>query len=170
MGGVFINYRTIDDPLGAASIHERLVFRFGRANVFRDCESLPPGAHYPSTIRQALANAAVLVAVIGPRWLTLTDETAVRLIDREHDWVRGELELAFTSGIPVLPVLLKDTPANATMPMFDELPEKIRPLAAIQAFEISQRRWADDLERLIAAIARIGPMSAAAAPTALPPA
>ena len=122
MGGVFINYRTVDDPLGAALIHDRLALRFGDENVFRDCVSLTPGAHYPSSIRIALENAAVLVAVIGPRWLTLTDESAVRLIDREHDWVRQELALAFDTGIPVLPVLLKDTPANAIMPMMADLP------------------------------------------------
>lgn len=158
MGGVFINYRTVDDPLGAALIHDRLALRFGRDNVFRDCVSLAPGAHYPSSIRIALENAAVLVAVIGPRWLTLTDESAVRLIDREHDWVRLELALAFDTGIPVLPVLLKDTPANAVMPMMTDLPVSIRPLATIQALEISQRRLGADLEMLEAAIARFRPV------------
>jgi hypothetical protein len=156
LGCVFINYRVVDDPLGAASIYDRLALCFGRDNVFRDCESMAPGEHYPSAIRNALENAAVLVAVIGPRWLTLTDEAAVRLIDRENDWVRQELAYAFRSGIPVLPVLLKDTPANAEMPMVAELPENIRMLATIQAFEISQRRLSVDLERLIASIARIG--------------
>jgi hypothetical protein len=160
VGGVFINYRTIDDPLGAASIHDRLALSFGRDNVFRDCVSLTPGEHYPSAIRTALANAAVLVAVIGPRWLTLTDDTAVRLIDREQDWVREELAVAFTAGIPVLPVLLKDTPANAIMPAMAELPTSIRTLATIQAFEISQLRLGDDLERLIAAITQIGSVPA----------
>lgn len=158
MGGMFINYRTVDDPLGAALIHDRLALRFGEGNVFRDCVSMTPGAHYPSSIRIALENAAVLVAVIGPRWLTLTDEYAVRLIDREHDWVRLELALAFDTGIPVLPVLLKDTPANAMMPMIADLPASIQPLATIQALEISQRRLTADLELLEAAIARFRPV------------
>lgn len=156
MGSVFINYRNVDDPLGAASIHDRLTLRFGKDNVFRDCVSLLPGAHYPSSIRSALRNASVVVAVIGPRWLTLTDSTAVRLIDREGDWVREELATAFDRGIPVLPVLLKDTPANAVMPKIAELPEKIRQLGTLQAVQISQRRLSDDLDRLVAAVARIG--------------
>ncbi len=155
MSGVFINYRTVDDPLGAALIHDRLASRFGPDNVFRDCVSLTPGAHYPSAIRSALENSAVLVAVIGPRWLTLADGDAVRLIDRDTDWVRTELAVAFSSGIPVLPVLLKDTPDNATMPTMDELPADIRPLATLQAVEISQRRLGDDLDRLVAAVARL---------------
>lgn len=157
MGGVFINYRTVDDPLGAASIHGRLAQQFGMDNVFRDCDSLTPGDHYPSSIRTALESAAVVVAVIGPQWLTLTDGDAVRLIDREHDWVREELADAFQLGIPVLPVLLKDTPANATMPPVTALPESIRKLAGIQAMPVSQLRLIDDLERLTAQVARIVP-------------
>src|SRR5262249_50409536 len=132
VGVLFINYRTVDDPLGAASIHDRLAQRFGVDNVFRDCQSLMPGEHYPSSIRTALESAAIVIAVIGPRWLTLTDDDAVRLIDREHDWVREELADAFQLGIPVLPVLLKDTPANAVMPPVGDLPESIRWLAGIQ--------------------------------------
>lgn len=165
VGGVFINYRNVDDPLGAASIRERLVLTFGRENVFRDSDSLQPGGHYPTGIRAALWNASVVVAVIGPRWLTLTDETSVRLIDRERDWVRQELATAFTQGIPVLPVLLKDTPANAVMPTTAQLPEEIRTLASIQAMELSHRRLGDDLDRLVLAVSRLGRLSA---PTALP--
>lgn len=161
MGGVFINYRNVDDPFGAASIRDRLVLCFGRDNVFRDSDSLPPGGHYPTGIRAALWNASVVVAVIGPRWLTLTDETSVRLIDRERDWVRQELATAFTKGIPVLPVLLKDTPANAVMPTTAQLPEEIRMLAHIQAMELSHRRLGDDLDRLVAAVSRLGGLSAA---------
>ena len=165
MGGVFINYRNADDPLGAASIRERLVLCFGQENVFRDADSLLPGGHYPTDIRAALWNASVVVAVIGPRWLTLTDETSVRHIDRERDWVRQELATAFTQGIPVLPVLLKDTPADAVMPTAAQLPEEIQKLASIQAIELSHRRMGDDLDRLVVAVSRLSRLSTA---TALP--
>ncbi|HEX5120263.1 MAG TPA: TIR domain-containing protein [Pseudonocardiaceae bacterium] len=156
MGGVFINYRTIDDPLGAAAIHDRLVLRFGEDMVFRDCDSLQAGEHYPAAIWQALHNADVVVAVIGPRWLSLSDAAGVRLIERDHDWVRQELAFAFSAGIPVLPVLLKQTPADAVMPTVPELPLDIRQLARIQASEVGQRRLGADLERLITAITRVG--------------
>jgi len=156
VGSVFINYRSVDDPLGAALIHDRLAARFGQNKVFRDTASLTPSMHYPSAIQSAVRNAAVLIAVIGPRWLTLTDERAVRLIDREDDWVRRELAMAFANEVAVLPVLLKDTPTDAVMPTGAELPEDIRPLATLQAVEISQRRLSADLERLVTAITRIG--------------
>lgn len=158
VGSVFINYRAIDDPLGAAAIHDRLVLRFGDENVFRDCDSLQAGEHYPSAIRQALHNANVVVAVIGPRWLTLSDATGVRLIDRERDWVREELAYAFSSGVPVVPVLLKHTPADAVAPKMQDLPTDIRQLSTIQTLDVSQRRLGPDLDRLVSAIIRVGSM------------
>ncbi|MGH3792738.1 MAG: hypothetical protein ACRDQ9_18475 [Pseudonocardiaceae bacterium] len=35
--------------------------------------------------------APVLLAVVGPRWLTATDPTGRRRIDDPDDWVRREL-------------------------------------------------------------------------------
>lgn len=88
---MFINYRAVDNPLGAAGIHDALSARFGANKVFRDSVSLEAGAQYPAAVREALDSSDVLVAIIGPQWLTLRDATGTRLIDREHDWVRREL-------------------------------------------------------------------------------
>lgn len=157
-GGVFINYRIIDNPIGAAGIHDALAKRFGRDKVFRDCDSLEAGTHYPAAIREALARSAVLVSIVGPRWLTLTDETTgERLIDREHDWVRRELVWAHERDIRVVPVLLVDSPAKAVHPKADELPPDIRWFAFVQAFEFSHRRFGADVERLAARLAALAP-------------
>jgi hypothetical protein len=158
LSGVFINYRSTDNPLGAAGIHDELVRRFGTANVFRDCVSLQPGSHYPSAIRKALADADLLIAVIGPQWLTLTDPTTgQRLIDRDHDWVRRELAWAFQHGIQVVPVLLHDTPTSARQPKLADLPDDIKPLATIQALTFSQRRFRTDLDRLTTTLCQLLP-------------
>lgn len=158
MAGVFINYRTADNPYGPAAIHDGLVRQFGEANVFRDCVCLDAGTIYPDAIREALADADVVVAVLGPTWLTAVDETTgTRLIDRPHDWVRRELSWAFQRGTQVLPVLLKDTPANAEMPHPDDLPADLRRLAQIQAFPFSQRTFGSDLDRLISTLRRLVP-------------
>jgi hypothetical protein len=158
MGGVFINYRAVDNPLGAAGIHDGLVRRFGQNRVFRDCVSLEAGTQYPAAIRAALVTAEIVVAVIGPQWLTLRDpETGLRLIDRSRDWVRWELAQAIQRQIQVLPVLLANTPANATLPTPSELPDDIRALALIQAFEFSQRRFGEDLDRLVETLVKLAP-------------
>jgi hypothetical protein len=165
MGGVFINYRTVDNPLGAASIYQGLAGKFGSHQVFRDIVSLDAGTHYPSSIRSALENADVLLAVIGPQWLSLKDpETRERLIDRPQDWVRREIAIAFQLEIVVLPVLLKDTPENAYLPTPDELPKDIRELATIQALEISQRRLDADLAHLARTLGRLRPALVGATP------
>lgn len=154
VGGVFINYRTADNPVAAAAIWQDLRDRLGPGQVFRDCQTLEPGQQYPTEIRNALAAADVVVAVIGPRWLSLTDpHTGQRLIDREHDWVRREITLAFELGIPVVPVLLKDTPENACRLQPDQLPECLRRLATTQVAEVSQRRLDKDLDALATALA-----------------
>lgn len=170
MGGVFINYRAVDNPLGAAGIQIHLARKFGPDLIFRDCDSLDAGTHYPTGIRSALENADVVIAVIGPQWLTLTDpETGMRLIDRPADWVRQELATAFRRKITVLPVLLKDTPESARPPIPADLPADIRPLASIQAFEISQRTFGADLAGLTRQLVRLLPTQAGRTPRGEPP-
>jgi hypothetical protein len=135
MGGVFINYRVKDNPLGAAGIHDMLARRFGYDNVFRDCASMQPGDHYPSKLREGLNQADALVVVIGPRWNTLGSEHGgTPHIQREHDWVRWEIAKAIERGIPVLPVLLTDLPERTEPPDREILPDEIRELANYQIF------------------------------------
>jgi len=165
MGGVFINYRSVDNPWGAAGIHEWLARRFGAHQVFRDCVSLEAGSHYPSAIRAELEKAELLIAVIGPRWLTVADPvTGERLIDRKTDWVRLELARAFDRQITVLPVLLKDTPEDGQLPKPAELPHDIVRLATIQSFAVSQRCLGADLERLAKRLVRLLPALANVSP------
>lgn len=165
MAGVFINYRAADNPYGPAGIHDGLVRLFGPAKVFRDCVSMDAGVVYPTAIRQALAAAEVVIAVIGPKWLTAIDETTgQRLIDRSHDWVRQELSWAFQHDTHVVPVVLKDTPEDAAIPPPAELPDDIRRLALIQAFPFSQLRFGEDLDRLATRLCTLVPTLAPSMP------
>lgn len=158
MSGVFINYRVVDNPLGAAGIHDALATRFGSNRVFRDCVSLEAGTHYPTAIREALASSDVLVSIIGPLWLTLTDDsTGSRLIDREQDWVRRELTWAHDSNIPVVPVLLADTPVDATRPTVDDLPPDLRWFAYLQPLRFSQHTFGADVLRLATRLTTLVP-------------
>jgi hypothetical protein len=157
MGRVFISYRSADNPWGAAGIHEWLTHR-STHRIFRDGVSLDAGAHYPTAIMAELEKADLLIAVIGPDWLTTSDpDTGQRLIDREGDWVRRELAFAFQHGIPVIPVLLKDTPRDAHQPSPADLPDDIRRLATLQSVEVGQRHLDTHLSRLAAQILRVLP-------------
>lgn len=144
MGGVFVNYRVRDEPLAAAAIYRELVGRFGEDQVFRDTDSLRPAEHYPDAIRRALRESDIVLALIGPEWLTLRDSDGTRLIDREHDWVRAEIADAFERDIPVVPVLLRDTPRLDKR----DLPASISRLAVIQSLRIGFRDFNEGLEKL----------------------
>ena len=61
--------------------------------------SINPGEAYSESILAALEQVRVLVVLIGPDWLGEDSETGVRLIDREHDWVRREIRHALERQI-----------------------------------------------------------------------
>jgi hypothetical protein len=159
---VFINYRTVDQPVLAAAIHDNLARRFGPDRIFRDCVSMRAGADYPDEIRAALEAADVLVAVIGPGWLSAR-EGDVRLIDRSDDWVRFEIGRALQRRIPVIPVLLKDTPAHAQPLEVRDLPEDIGGLATKQVLEFSHLRFGADMDRLADRLIELVPARSAQA-------
>lgn len=169
MGEVFVNYRAKDNPLGAAGIHEMLARRFGGDRVFRDSVSMAAGDQYPQKLRERLERADVLVAVIGPRWNELTDELGVLLIQRDRDWVRWEIARAIERGIPIVPVLLRDTPEDATPPDRAILPASVCKLADYQTFEVSQKRFGADLDRLADRLVELVPRLGAPNQVVSPP-
>jgi hypothetical protein len=162
--GVFLCYRRGDKEAGVGRLYDRLVNRFGKNRVFRDIDAVLPAADFVAEIDRALSRAGVLIAIIGPRWLTLTDERGRPRIEDPADYVRFELEKALASPTcHVLPVLR----GGAGMPAPEELPESLRRLSHLQAIEIDddQGTYFDfDAQRVIDAVSGIidrGPALAA---------
>jgi hypothetical protein len=145
MADIFISYRAEDEPYGAALIDTVLVARFGPDSVFRDSRSIRPGDDYLVGILDHLGRCSILLAVIGPRWLSAVEETDRRRLDNTQDWVRRELAEAFDRRLRVIPVLL----ADAAMPQAGELPAEIGRLARCQYLRVHHRTVADDLARLV---------------------
>lgn len=104
--GIFISYRRADSDYPAGWLFERLAEHFGRARVFKDVDSLQPGDDFAEVITTAVSSCSALVAVIGERWLTITDEYGRRRLDNPEDFVRLEIEAALTRGVRVIPVLV----------------------------------------------------------------
>jgi hypothetical protein len=88
-------------------------------------------------ITAAVSSCSALVAVIGERWLTITDEHGQRRLDDPDDFVRLEIEAALNRGVRVIPVLVD----RATMPRSADLPPGLQPLARRQAIELSPYRF-----------------------------
>ncbi len=143
MTGIFISYRRQGSQGFAGRLADDLTERFGPSQVFRDVE-IRPGDDFTAVIRSAIAGSGALLVVIGPRWLDHRNAKGEMRLHAPGDWVRMEVEAAFQRRIRVVPVLV----GRAKMPPADALPASIRPLASIQAFELDDRRWKQDVDQL----------------------
>src|SRR5438270_11931880 len=101
MPSLFISYRRADSPDTVKLIHERLKRRLPRWEIFYDHESIPLGEQFPERLRTKLASAAVVLVVIGPKWLEILQERKTAEVDHVREEVRLALE-ANTSGLPIL--------------------------------------------------------------------
>lgn len=106
--GIFLSYRREDAPHHAVSLKVQLMQRFPDATIFMDQDSIELGVDFAEVIRKAVDSSAVLVALIGPKWATLTDEKERRRLGKRRDWVRFEVQAALDRDVRVIPVLVDD--------------------------------------------------------------
>lgn len=151
--GIFVSYRRQDVPMAAGRLADDLKEVFGERQIFRDVETIEPGEDFVEVLGRALDACAVMLAIIGPNWLTLTDGRSRRRIDDPHDWTRLEVSAALARNIRVVPVLVE----GSTMPEPDQLPEDLKGLARRQALEVSDKNWKTDVGKLVAVIEKILP-------------
>jgi hypothetical protein len=142
---VFLNYRTDDQPWAAVLLDHLLSSKFGAESVFRDSRSIPPGTIFDHELLAAVRRAAVLLVMIGDRWLNARDTHGRRAIDSRTDWVRKEIAEAFSCGIIVVPVLIGETPTLVAR----DLPPAVRRLANCQYVRLQPRDPERDVEYLV---------------------
>lgn len=147
---VFISYRREDSAGYTGRLYDSLRPHFADDNVFLDVSGIDSGRKFADVIQGAIHSCDVLLAVIGPEWLTCV-ANGKRRIDDPNDLVRTEILTALNGGIGVIPVLVGGAtplPANA-------LPPALQPLAALDAHDMTDERWAYDADRLIQAMERL---------------
>jgi hypothetical protein len=149
---VFLSYRRADAAGSAGRLYGSLSQHFAAEGIFRDIDSIEAGENFDHVIRDALRTAAVVLVVIGPRWLELRADDGTRRLEDPRDYVRREIELALAAETLVIPVLVE----NAAMPTAGALPPTIRELSLRNAVELSDRRWADDVHTLVTQLERGG--------------
>jgi len=151
---IAISYRREDTIAVAGRLYDRLEAKFGKSNVFMDFDSIRPGFDFRDQIKATIKRSAALIALIGPDWLGERPDGS-RRIDDPIDFVRFELACALESGIPVIPVLVNNTP----MPKPDALPPDIASLAFRHALPLdSGLDFRNHADRLITAVTpRSGP-------------
>jgi hypothetical protein len=143
---VFISYRRGDSVGHTGRLRDRLVDALGSEQVFRDLDSIPPGVDFRAALAAALDASDVLLAVIGPRWLSAADEVGQRRIEDPQDLLRIEIATALArEDVRVVPVLVE----QATMPHVTSLPEDLRSLTQRQTVTLRDDRWDDDVAWLL---------------------
>ena len=146
---VFVSYRREDSRDVAGRIYDRLAGHFGAENVFKDVDSIPLGVDFREHIRAAVERCDVLLAVVGPHWLTTEGPRGGRRLDDSSDFVRLEVNAALDRRIRVVPLLV----GGATMPRADELPAELRDLAFRNAAPVRpDPDFHRDMDRLIEAL------------------
>ncbi|MQA29419.1 MAG: TIR domain-containing protein [Luteitalea sp.] len=143
---LFISYRRQDSRETVGRIHDHLRQAFEEKHLFLDADSQTAGEDYRIVIGRALERADVVLAVIGTRWLTVTDREDRRRLDDAEDMVRIELETALERNLLVIPVLIE----GASMPGPAEVPPSIRPLCYRTAVPVRpDPDFKNDIERLV---------------------
>jgi len=151
-GRVFISYRRQETAWPARQLYDVLVAELGANRVFKDVDDIEPGDDFVEQLQSAVGSCEVLLALIGPQWLTVTDARGARRLDDPEDFVRIEVETALTrDDVRVIPILVD----NAKMPAPQELPKGLAALTRRQAVEIDPVNF--DTRRLLRVLPQVPP-------------
>jgi hypothetical protein len=150
-GIIFICYRREDSAPWAGRLSDRLSDHFPSNQIFMDVGDLAQGVDFVEAIEANVGSCDVLIAIIGKRWLILSDKEGKRGIDNPEDVVRMEIATALRRDIRVIPVLVD----GASMPRLTDLPDDLKPLVRRNALQVSDTGFDDDCRRLVAAIEQV---------------
>ena len=98
MTKIFISYRRSNsEDVASECVH--LKDEFGE-KVFKDVYSIKPGHDFRQALTNAVQLSDVVLAVIGERWLTASEEHGDRRLGNPDYFVRLELETALARPDP----------------------------------------------------------------------
>ena len=121
MSGIFLSYRRDAAAGWTGRLADDLRREFSAFHVFYDLASIEIGEDFVEAMRRSLADCAVVIVMIGPRWLSAKDESGNRRLDDPEDWVRLEVaESLQRQGLRVVPVLV----GAASMPKPPSCPNR----------------------------------------------
>jgi ADP-ribose pyrophosphatase YjhB (NUDIX family) len=134
--GTFISYRREDATPYAHFLGTLLRERLRDTQVFMDVDV--------TGVSDAIRACGVVVALIGSRWATITDDKGGRVIDDPGDPTRLELQTAFECHVRVIPVLVDDAKPLRQQP----LPSEFEWLAEQETFSWHQNRYQEGAREL----------------------
>lgn len=141
---VFISYRREDSAGHSGRLYDALERLLGVGRVFMDVDTIDPGEDFTKKISSALESSFVLLAIIGKKWSSITDDQGCRRLENNDDFVRREISLAFTKKISVIPILVQD----AEMPKANQLPKDLIHLTRSNALILNDIHWKSGVNKL----------------------
>jgi TIR domain len=139
---IFISYRGSDQNWATEFVYARMTEAFGADAVFKAGNTLRAGEEFPTILRSEAASCPVMLACIGPGWLTATAPDGGRRLDSPADWVREEIAISLQAGNHLVPLLLGNR-NEVTVPKPDLVPESIRAMVHRQALWLAPGRGLD---------------------------
>jgi hypothetical protein len=133
---VFLSYRRAEaeETFVPGRLAQELGHRFGKANVFLDVtHKFTAGCPWRPPIQGAIAEAAVLLVLIGPNW-----EPSKLFAD--DDPVAFEIQEAVRRQKRIIPILIGNTP----MPSAGKLPKDIQFVTKVQAPHLRSDPYFDE--------------------------
>jgi TIR domain len=128
---IFISYRREDSAAVVYHIYEILTARYGSGSVFVDIDDVPSGVDFREHLKAELDQTDLVLAVVGPRWCGERESGASRIND-DNDFVRAEIESAFSHKITTIPILV----LGANMPKPEELPASLQEFFFLNATRV----------------------------------
>jgi len=152
---IFISYRRADTTFVVGRIKDRLTAAFGDQSVFRDLDDIPSGVDFRTVLEEQTNGCNILLVIIGPKWVEVTDGGGNRRLFDPGDYTRIEVETGLRrlseNKAAVFPVLVM----NAQPPSATDLPESLAPLTYQNAISIrNDPDFNGDMEKLIRDIRR----------------
>jgi TIR domain-containing protein len=150
MPRLFLSYRREDTGGYAGRLGDGLSARFGRSQIFRDIDAIPPGVNFVKGTDDAIAACDYVLLLIGDNWLSAATKAGDRRLEDPDDFVRREIEAAIKGDVPIIPILVE----GARMPTAAELPPTIASVTYFNALELADTRWDYDFNKLVGAVSR----------------
>jgi hypothetical protein len=144
MARIFINFRNYDGDWAALAMRNTLAERFGAREVFLSSFSIQLAAHFEDELLRHARDCDVMLALVGPRWLTITGADGQPKLGAADDWVCREIATALAARRRVVPVLL----SGAGRLRAGDLPPAIAGLAALQGCRLNRPQYFTDIDGL----------------------
>jgi len=139
---IFISYRGSDQNWATEPVYARMTEAFGADTVFKAGNALRAGEEFPAIVKREAASCPVMLACIGPEWLTATAPDGSRRLDSPADWVQEEIAISLQAGNHVVPLLIGNR-NEVALPKPDQVPESIRAMVYRQALWLAPGRGLD---------------------------